>query len=346
MGLSFPASHEETTAVSIPDHVVFNIRSLTARRLTVHRGAEEPACEQTLPQRDPSCYLCPGNSRASGDKNPAYTSTYAFTNDFSAVKEQQPEYHSSHKPGSHAARLLRAEPVEGNCQVVCFNPAHNLSLADLSVADIIPIVEKWTKIYTAHLPPCSPLKRPAGHHEASFAGPQLKYMQIFENKGSAMGCSNPHPHGQVWTTTFVPEEPATELRNMRQYNHEHDGSNLLVDYGQLELELGERVVYSNGSFVAVCPWWGVWPFEIMVIARSHKRALPDLDEGERRELAEMISHVCRKYDNLFQTHFPYSMGIHQAPLDCELEETEASQFHLHFYPPLLRSATVKKFMVG
>lgn len=184
------------------------------------RGAQEAISDTTLLRYDPSCYLCPNNSRANGDKNPPYSSTFAFTNDFGAVQEEQPEYHATHKPGSHAARLLKAEPVKGNCQVICFNPVHNLTLADLPVVDIIPIIDRWTEIYSAHLSPHSLLKMPREHAASLSRGPQLKYVQIFENKGSAMGCSNPHPHGQVWTTTFIPEEPAIErIRETRFGRH-------------------------------------------------------------------------------------------------------------------------------
>lgn len=171
-------------------------------------------------------------------------------------------------------------------------------------------------------------------------------MQIFENKGSVMGCSNPHPHGQVWTTTSLPEEPALELEQLKKYRREHGGAHLLEDYATLESEKKERVVFENAQFLALCPWWAVWPFEVMVVAKRHKRALVDLDQDDRIALAEAISEVTRRYDNLFETHFPYSMGIHQAPLEGTDAESEASHFHLHFYPPLLRSATVRKFLVG
>ena len=160
-----------------------------------------------------------------------------------------------------------------------------------------------------------------------------------------MGCSNPHPHGQIWTVTGLPEEPAAELEQSIKHRRER-GTNLLEDYAKLEIEKEERIVFKNDTFVAVCPWWAVWPFEIMIIARQHKRALVDFDEGEKRALAEVISDVTRRYDNLFETHFPYSMGLHQAPLEGEDAEIEASHFHIHFYPPLLRSATVRKFLVG
>jgi UDPglucose--hexose-1-phosphate uridylyltransferase len=171
-------------------------------------------------------------------------------------------------------------------------------------------------------------------------------MQIFENKGSAMGCSNPHPHGQIWTSTGLPEEPALELEQLMKYRREQGGVNMLEDYASLESEKKERVVFENETFLALCPWWAVWPFEVMIVSRKHKRALVDLNDKEKGDLAESISEVARRYDNLFETSFPYSMGIHQAPLEGTDIEIEASHIHLHFYPPLLRSATVRKFQVG
>jgi UDPglucose--hexose-1-phosphate uridylyltransferase len=288
--------------------------------------------------------------RANGEQNPSYTSTFVFPNDFSAVKETQPEYRPSHEEGSHASHLLRAEPVTGKCHVVCFNPAHNVTLADMSPIEILPILSKWTELYAAHLSPTSPLKR-HGHTHSPIANSdaqpaqQFKYMQIFENKGPAMGCSNPHPHGQIWATTHIPEEPLLELQHLLQYSRSRS-SHLLVDYAALESQSGERTVHSNASFLAVVPWWATWPFEVLILPRAHKRALVDFDEGESLDLAASIAHVCRAYDNLFETSFPYSMGIHQAPLECGEEEAEASAFHVHFYPPLLRSRTVRKYMVG
>lgn len=171
-------------------------------------------------------------------------------------------------------------------------------------------------------------------------------MQIFENKGAAMGCSNPHPHGQVWTTSSMPEEPAAEMDQLTKYRQQHGGSHLLEDYATLESRKQERVVFENEAFLVVCPWWATWPFETMIVSRTHKRALVDLSEADKMLLAEAIAETTRRYDNLFETHFPYSMGIHQAPLDGTEEEIEASYLHLHFYPPLLRSATVRKFLVG
>lgn len=171
-------------------------------------------------------------------------------------------------------------------------------------------------------------------------------MQIFENKGAAMGCSNPHPHGQIWTTTGLPEEASSELTQLQKYSAEHGGSHMLEDYAKLEAEKGERVVFQNPSFLVVCPWWATWPFEVMIVSKAHKRALVDLDDKQKGEFAEAVAEVTRRYDNLFQTSFPYSSGIHQAPLEGTEQEIECSHLHMHFYPPLLRSATVRKFLVG
>ncbi|KAF2423778.1 galactose-1-phosphate uridylyltransferase [Tothia fuscella] len=319
------------------------------------QGQQESPSKTTLSEYDESCYLCPGNKRAQGESNPEYGNTFVFVNDYSAVKEEQAEYKVPDQDGTLATRLLRAEPVTGKCYVVTFSPSHNLTLADLSPTQIISVIETWTSIYTAHLSPTSPLAKvaeatkipPSGAH-SSILSPkeQYRYMQIFENKGAAMGCSNPHPHGQIWTTTGMPEEPGMELEQLVKYRREQGGANLLEEYATLEATKQERVVFENKDFLAVCPWWAVWPFEVMVVSKVHKRALVDLNADERLSLAESIAEVTRRYDNLFQTQFPYSMGLHQAPLDGSKEEIEASHFHIHFYPPLLRSATVRKFLVG
>lgn len=214
-----------------------------------------------------------------------------------------------------SARLLRAESTTGKCYVITFNPAHNLTLADLQPPQILPIITAWTRIYTAHLSPKSPLASvsqpttlaPAGHDDSVTAPKaQYRYMQIFENKGAAMGCSNPHPHGQIWTTTSLPEEPAAELVQLAKYRREQGGAHLLEDYAHLEAEKKERVVYENAGFLALCPWWAVWPFEVMVVSKKHRRALVDLTEEERTQLAEVLQEITRRYDNLFETHFPYS----------------------------------------
>ncbi|MCJ1452138.1 galactose-1-phosphate uridyl transferase [Mycoblastus sanguinarius] len=319
------------------------------------QGQQEAPSQTTLPQYDASCYLCPGNRRAQGDTNPQYESTFVFVNDYSAVKEAQSEYEQKKEIGSLSSLLLKAEPVTGKCYVVIFSPAHNLTLADLEPSAIVPVINTWTQLYTAHISPRSPLAQVAGattippasqQNSTSQPTAQYRYMQIFENKGAAMGCSNPHPHGQIWTTTGLPEEPALELEQLAKYRREQGGVNLLEDYAKLEVDKKERVVFQNDTFVTVCPWWATWPFEVMIIARQHKRALLDFNDEERKDLAEVIADVTRRYDNLFETHFPYSMGLHQAPLEGTNAEIEASHFHIHFYPPLLRSATVRKFLVG
>ena len=338
------------------------------------QGQQESPSKTILPDYDATCYLCPGNKRAQGDQNPQYENTFVFVNDYSAVKEQQQEYESRHKPDSKprhrrciafsltsyaiiglAGRLLQIDPVKGKCYVLTFSRAHNQTLADLTPQQIQPVIQAWTKIYSSHISPRSALVQNAPatgimprSHDVDIAAPtaQYTYMQIFENKGAAMGCSNPHPHGQIWTTTGLPEEISLELAQLQKYRKEHDGSHMLVDYGILEQTEQERIVYENTSFLAVCPWWAVWPFEVMIISKQHRRALVDFNEEEQAHLADAIAEVTRRYDNLFQTHFPYSMGLHQAPLDGTEEEIEASHFHIHFLPPLLRSATVRKFLVG
>ncbi|KAJ6100103.1 hypothetical protein N7467_001638 [Penicillium canescens] len=340
-------------------HRRFNLLRGSSILVSPHRtkrpwqGAQESPSKTTLPNYDPKCYLCPGNQRAQGDINPKYESTFVFVNDYSAVKEEQADYEPNYEDELEA-RFLQAEPVTGKCYVLTFSAAHNLTLADLPPREIVPVINAWTEIYTAHLSPTSPLAQNASSttiqpisHEISPAKPneQYRYMQIFENKGAAMGCSNPHPHGQVWTTSTMPEEPAAEMTQMLKYRTAHS-THLLEDYAKLESRRQERVVFENEAFVVVCPWWATWPFEVMIISRTHKRALVDLSDADRMLLAEAISDITRRYDNLFETHFPYSMGIHQAPLDGTKEEVEASYLHLHFYPPLLRSATVRKFLVG
>ena len=252
--------------------------------------------------------------------------------------------------------LLRAEPVTGKCYVIAYSPSHNLTLADLASSDVVLIINVWTQLYTAHISPKSPLAKvaaptilpPMNHNTVnlSSSNAQYRYMQIFENKGTAMGCSNPHPHGQVWTSTSLPDEPALELEQLKAYRREQGGMNLLEDYAKLESDKQERVVFENGTFLALCPWWAIWPFEVIIISKRHRRALVDFNEEEKKNLAEAILEVARRYDNLFETLFPYSMGIHQAPLEGTDAEIEASHFHIHFYPPLVRSATIRKFLVG
>lgn len=219
--------------------------------------------------------------------------------------------------------------------------------------DIVPVIEHWTRIFANHLSASNPLAKVAERLDISMpkeAAPtpkdEYRYMQIFENKGSAMGCSNPHPHCQVWTTSTLPEEPAKVLAQMTKYRANNGGRHLLEDYVKLELAKGERVLWQNDAFVVVCPWWAVWPFETLVIPKRHVRSLVDFETEERLRFAEAIQEVTRRYDNLFECSFPYSSGIHQAPLKGTVDEIENSYLHMHFYPPLLRSSTVKKFLVG
>jgi galactose-1-phosphate uridylyltransferase (family 1) len=232
----------------------------------------------------------------------------------SVLAVSSPKLCSLYLPGL-ATRLLRAEPVTGKCYVVTFSPSHNLTLADLSPSQILSVIETWTSIYTAHLSPTSPLAKGAEstnvppsdpHANALKPKEQYRYMQIFENKGAAMGCSNPHPHGQIWTTTGLPEEPAAELEQLKKYRREQGGAHLLEEYAILESTKQERVVFENADFLALCPWWAVWPFEVMIVSKMHKRALVDFNDKERLSLAEAIAEVTRRYDNLFETHFPYS----------------------------------------
>ncbi|KAK7927439.1 hypothetical protein PG985_004437 [Apiospora marii] len=319
------------------------------------QGQQEGPSTIELPEYDPKCYLCPRNSRASGDSNPDYSNTLVFVNDYSAVKEQQADYDAETSKDDLSSLLLRAEGVKGRCYVLTFSPKHNVTLPDMSAADILPIIETWTRIYASHLAPTNTLAEVAAKSdlgeapaETTVVPPkdQLRYMQIFENKGAAMGCSNPHPHCQIWTTSTLPEEPAAETVQMAKYRAEHGGRHLLADYVKLEMDKKERVVWQNDAFLVVCPWWAVWPFEVMILAKRHVRALVDLTAAERLQFAEAVQEVTRRYDNLFETSFPYSSGIHQAPLEGTAEEVENSYFHMHFYPPLLRSATVRKFLVG
>ncbi|KAL2267230.1 hypothetical protein VTJ83DRAFT_4507 [Remersonia thermophila] len=323
------------------------------------QGQQEAPFRGDLPGYDPTCYLCPGNQRAQGDQNPPYQNTFVFVNDYSAVKETQQDYAPSSRSSDGedlAARLLQAQPVTGRCYVLTFSAKHNVTLADMAPADILPVIQTWTRIYASHLSASHPLRPQADKALASIppnpdgelAPPprQLRYMQIFENKGAAMGCSNPHPHCQIWTTSVLPDEPARELAQLARYRREHGGQHLLEDYARLETARGERVVWQNDGFLVVCPWWATWPFEVLLIAKRHVRGLVELTEEERKQFAEAVGEVARRYDNLFETSFPYSSGIHQAPIDCTEEEAEASWFHMHFYPPLLRSATVRKFLVG
>jgi UDPglucose--hexose-1-phosphate uridylyltransferase len=282
-------------------------------------GQVEKLPPESKPEYDPACYLCPGNTRANGEQNPDYTNTYIFKNDFSSLLPDTP--HSS--PPAHP--LLEARSERGVCRVVCFSPRHDLTLPEMPVADIRRVVDVWAGQVTE-------LK-------------QYHWVQIFENKGAMMGCSNPHPHGQLWGVETLPTEPAKEEHHQKVYYQQH-GSPLLVDYANLEAAEHERVVVENDDWLAVVPYWAAWPFETLLMPRQHVLRLPDLSDTQRDNLAEILKRLLTKYDNMFEVSFPYSMGWHGAPNTPQEQDYSHWQLHAHFYPPLLRSATVKKFMVG
>ncbi len=286
------------------------------------QGEVNPSSGFSNVHYDPACYLCPGNTRAGGHLTPKYESVYVFDNDYAALLPDSPP--SEPKPGT--PELLRWSEERGRCRVLCFHPDHSLTLARMQVPDIRRVVDAWTEEY-----------RTLG------AEPNFRYVQIFENRGAMMGASNPHPHGQIWTTEHIPDEPQAETDSLRDYRASR-GTCLLCDYAALETKEKVRIVAENDGFLAVVPWWAVWPFETLVIAKPHLRSLPDFTDADRDALAAILKQLTTRYDNLFETSFPYTMGFHQAPTDGEPHEEW--HFHAHFYPPLLRSATVRKYMVG
>jgi UDPglucose--hexose-1-phosphate uridylyltransferase len=286
------------------------------------QGREEPhAAQVTLPY-DPSCYLCPGNLRASGERNPPYHSTYVFNNDFPAFLPDSDGFETSGSP------LLTAHTHAGVSRVVCYSPRHDLTLADLPLSGVRQVIDTWTA-------------------QTSELSGRWRWAQVFENKGEIMGCSNPHPHGQIWAGDFIPNEPAKELAHQDTWFAAHD-TPLLLDYADLELGARERLVITNEHWTALVPWWAVWPFETLVLPRRYVRSLPELTEPERDALADLLSRLLKTYDRLFDAPFPNSFGWHGAPSNFSKQDAvhQGSQLHAHFYPPLLRSASVRKFMVG
>ena len=283
------------------------------------QGAVEEKSSQSLPAYDPDCYLCPGNVRANGERNPQYTSTYVFTNDFAALL---PEHSETPPPDA----LFQVEGEYGLSRVLCFAPRHDLSLGKMDRDSILRVVEMWTDQY-----------RELGGQ------PAIDWVQIFENRGAMMGASNPHPHGQVWAQQTLPNEPLKEQNGQLTYRESH-GSCLLCDYTANEVKRGERVVFLNDSFAAIVPFWALWPFETLLVSRKHFTALDELDRATQIDLADAIAGITRRYDGLFDVPFPYSMGFHQRPTDGEAHPEW--HLHAHYYPPLLRSATVRKFAVG
>ena len=306
-------------------HKRFNILTGEWVLVSPHRakrpwqGQNEDISNEQRPSHDINCYLCAGNRRINGEKNPKYKDVFVFTNDFAALQTTSPKF-------SVNEGLFKAESEQGICKVVCFSPDHSKSLADMALEDINKIVYTWQKEYTK-----------LGNND------MINYVQIFENKGAVMGCSNPHPHGQIWGESSLPNEAYKKDKQQRDYFNKNKSS-LLGDYLKQELETNERIIYQNDDFVVLIPFWAIWPFETMIIPKQQHANITTISEQESLGFADAISKITKAYDKLFECSFPYSSGIHQSPTNGE---TNAHwHWHMSFYPPLLRSATVKKFMVG
>ncbi len=284
------------------------------------QGQVEKLPEDNRPAHDPTCYLCAGNTRINGEVNPNYKNVYIFDNDFAALLADTPD--EAYTDGE----LFLAKSEKGIGRVICFSPYHNLTVPEMEEADIRAVVDAWVDEYLT-----------------LGANPFINYIQIFENKGFVMGCSNPHPHGQIWAQSSIPDEPLKKQIAQEKYWQKHQRT-LLSDYIARELEKKERILFENEHFVALVPFWAVWPFETMIVPKRNMPRISDMTDAERDAFANAYKRLTVKYDNLFETSFPYSAGIHQAPSDGETHE--AWHWHFVFYPPLLRSATVKKFMVG
>jgi UDPglucose--hexose-1-phosphate uridylyltransferase len=284
------------------------------------QGQVEAAGAEAAVTFDPNCYLCPGNTRVGGVKNPDYRETFVFDNDFAALRPETPE------GVVDASGLLVAHSEVGRCRVVCFSPRHDLTMARMSSAELLAVIDAW-----------------ANETQELGSDPRVACVQVFENRGEMMGCSNPHPHGQIWANGTLPNELAKEARAFEGHFRSHTAT-LLGDYLEVEQKKNERIVAANEHFVLLVPFWAVWPFETLLVSRRPVASIPQLTQEERMALADILRQTTIRYDNLFQAPFPYTMGFHQAPTD----DKKHSEFHLHahFYPPLLRSATVKKFMVG
>jgi UDPglucose--hexose-1-phosphate uridylyltransferase len=284
-------------------------------------GQMEKVVEEVLPKYDPQCYLCPGNLRAGGEKNSLYKETFAFTNDFSALSSDIPQNSVS------VSGLIEASSEKGICRVICFSPDHNLTLAQMDTVDIKKVVDVWVDEYIG-----------------LGSKPFINYIQIFENKGSIMGCSNPHPHGQIWAQESIPDIPKREDAMQKNYYDANNEKSLLEEYMNLEVKMNERVLFSTDFFIALVPFWATWPFESMIISKRRISNISLLTEEEKLDLAKAYKKIAVMYDNLFEVSFPYSAGIHQSPTNTP--DNSHWHLHVHFFPPLLRSATVKKFMVG
>jgi UDPglucose--hexose-1-phosphate uridylyltransferase len=310
------------------DHPHRRYNPLSGRHVLVspHRakrpwlGQDEAPDESAKPSYDPACYLCPRNERVGGRPNPNYSATYVFENDFPALLTQSPMAADSAVDDD----LFAIHPVQGVSRVICFSPDHSQTIPDLSPTAMRAVVDAWC-------------------HQTADLGAAYPWVQVFENKGAMMGCSNPHPHGQVWATSFLPDEAQTEDDNQRAYYAKH-GRAMLMDVAEREVANGTRIVCANDDWAVIVPFWASWPFETLLLPRFAVARLPELNDSQRDSLAAIIQTLTRAYDALFNTSFPYSMGWHGAPFDAR--DTKAWQLHAHFYPPLLRSASVRKFMVG
>lgn len=288
-------------------------------------GQDEAPAQVSSKSYDENCFLCPTNTRISGDVNPDYQSTYVFQNDFGALMPDSPAAPKSDNP------LFKTQGVRGLSRVICFSPDHSKTLPELGLTQIRQLVDTWNE-------------------QIEELGQDYVWVQAFENKGEIMGCSQPHPHGQIWANSFLPNEIERKDKHLRDY-YQENGRNLLVDYVQAELQDGSRTVVETEHWLAVVPYWAAWPFETMLLPKNHVRRMSELSDSMREDLAKAIKALTTRYDNLFQCSFPYSMGWHYAPFfesdDSFAEKgTDHWQLHALFYPPLLRSATVKKFMVG
>jgi len=284
------------------------------------QGQNEVISDEKKPEYDETCYLCPGNERINGGTNPKYESCYVFDNDFPALLKNEVSFDLQQED------LFKINPERGINRVICFSPKHNVTLAEMQIPEIENVIKVWKEQY---------LELGAIDY--------INHVQIFENKGSVMGCSNPHPHGQIWAQSSLPTQVKKTQDNLLKY-YQKTGKSLLKDYVDNELQKKERIIAENEHFVLLVPFWATWPYETMIISKRHFSNIAEITEEEIKSYAEMIHIITVKYDNLFKTSFPYSAGIHQAPTDG-LSHDEW-HFHMHFYPPLLRSATVKKFMVG
>lgn len=280
--------------------------------------SQKEILKEILPSYDASCYLCPGNLRANGEKNPGYKTTYVFPNDFPAI------INTGSVLNNQNSELFPSESVKGECKVVCFSPKHNLTLAQMTEIQIKQVIQTWI-------------------NELYELEKKFKWVQIFENKGALMGCSNFHPHGQIWASNFIPTEVQKEDRQQKKY-FEKNRSVLLLDYVKEELKIKSRIVAENETWVVLVPFWAVWPFETLLLPKTHKPQFTSISNKENKGLAEIMKKLLVAYDKLFATSMPYSMGWHFAPLDTN--SNKHWQLHAHYYPPLLRSANVKKFMVG